>query len=84
MKSIDTYLCRSAKKPTPTIEFYDMETNEAVFSDGSRQTIFQIHERLIAENPEIKIKHKLSDGLWPIRLAFVIAVGWVIYKGLSH
>lgn len=82
MKSIDTYLCRNTKKPT--IEFYDMDTSEAVYSDGSRQTIYQIHERLIAENPGIQIKSKLSDGLWPLRLFLVVTVGWVIYKGLSH
>jgi hypothetical protein len=88
MKSIDTYLCRNTKKPV--VEFYDMNTNQVTYSDGSRQivcwpreTAHQAHERLSAENPKVLVIAKASDGLWLPRLVIVIVVGWIIFKGVS-
>lgn len=89
MKSIDTYLCRNQKQPV--IELYDMNTNEAVMSDGSKHVVYfyrdshsEIYDFLRERNPNVQVKVKMNDGYWPLRLLVVCVIGWVIYKGLSH
>lgn len=89
MKSIDTYLCRN-QKPV-VVEFYDMKTNEAIMSDGSRCIIHSprcsgadVYDVLRSQNPRVQVRANLSDGYWPLRLLAVCVFGWIIYKGLSQ
>lgn len=89
MKSIDTYLCRN-QKPV-VVECYDIKTNEAIMSDGSRCVIhfpgsssLEIYDVLHSQNPRVQVKADLNDGYWPLRLLLVCALGWIIYKGLSR